>query len=198
MAGGGGVGGEDRAACRGGAAALPTEVDVVSYFLSRREADADSTRFLAAVVPQLAYLLEEDPPAAELHQFRALWQRAAERAAAPAGTCCWSSTGWMRTCGRPGCRASRRCCRRGGRPRARAGDQPPASGAAASTCRPGIRWGPPEPVVVLSRSRARELADLARQEIDELTHRAMPDSPWTCWGCSPPLPGRWRSRTWRP
>ena len=34
------------------------------------------------MVPQLAYLLEEDPPAAELHQFRALWQRAAERAGA--------------------------------------------------------------------------------------------------------------------
>ena len=65
------------------AATLPTEVDVVSYFLSRREADADSARFLAAVVPQLAYYLaEEDPPPAELHTFRALWQRAADRAAA--------------------------------------------------------------------------------------------------------------------
>ena len=29
-------------------AALPDEVDVVSYFLSRREADADSNRFLGA------------------------------------------------------------------------------------------------------------------------------------------------------
>jgi WD40 repeat protein len=56
------------------------EIDVVCYFLSRREADADSSRFLAAVVPQLAYLLEEDPPVAELYQFRALWQRAAQRA----------------------------------------------------------------------------------------------------------------------
>ena len=64
------------------AAALPPEVDVVSYFLSRREADADSARFLAAVVPQLAYLVEEDPPPAELHAFRALWRRAADRAAA--------------------------------------------------------------------------------------------------------------------
>lgn len=60
--------------------ALPEQTDVVCYFLSRREADADSSRFLAAVVPQLAYLLEEDPPAAESHQFRALWQRAAQRA----------------------------------------------------------------------------------------------------------------------
>ena len=55
---------------------LRGECDVISYFLSRREADADSTRFLAAVVPQLAYLLQEDAPVAELHQFRALWQRA--------------------------------------------------------------------------------------------------------------------------
>jgi WD40 repeat protein len=59
--------------------ALP-EVDTVSYFLSRREADADSSRFLAAVVPQLASLLNEEPPAVDLHQFRALWQRAAEQA----------------------------------------------------------------------------------------------------------------------
>jgi len=60
--------------------ALPEEVDVVSYFLSRREADADSLRFLAAVVPQLAYLLQEDPPLADVHQFRSLWQRATQRA----------------------------------------------------------------------------------------------------------------------
>jgi hypothetical protein len=59
--------------------ALP-EVDIVCYFLSRREADADSSRFLAAVVPQLASLLDEDPSAGDLYQFRALWQRAAERA----------------------------------------------------------------------------------------------------------------------
>ena len=63
-------------------AVLRDECDVVCYFLSRREADADSSRFLAAVVPQLAYLLEEDPPVAELHQFRALWQRAVQRAEA--------------------------------------------------------------------------------------------------------------------
>jgi WD40 repeat protein len=60
--------------------ALPQFVDVVSYFMSRREADADSNRFLAAVVPQLAYLLNEDSPVPDLHQFRALWDRAADRA----------------------------------------------------------------------------------------------------------------------
>ena len=56
--------------------ALPEEVDVVSYFLSRREADADSVRFLGATVPQLADLLDEDPPVADKHHFRALWERA--------------------------------------------------------------------------------------------------------------------------
>ena len=62
--------------------ALPGSVDVVCYFLSRREADADSSRFLAAVVPQLASLLDEYASGADVHQFRALWQRAAERATA--------------------------------------------------------------------------------------------------------------------
>jgi WD40 repeat protein len=56
--------------------AMPPEVRVVAYFLSRREADADSDHFLAAVVPQLAYLLDEDPPEPGLHAFRALWERA--------------------------------------------------------------------------------------------------------------------------
>ncbi len=58
----------------------PPSVDVVAYFLSRREGEADSNRFLAAVVPQLAYLFDEDQPVPGLHQFRALWYRAAERA----------------------------------------------------------------------------------------------------------------------
>jgi hypothetical protein len=60
---------------------LLDEVDVVSYFLSRRASDANSSRFLAAVVPQLAYLCGLDPPAADRDQFYALWGRAAERAA---------------------------------------------------------------------------------------------------------------------
>jgi hypothetical protein len=62
-------------------AGLPDEVDVVCYFLSRRASDADSSRFLAAAVPQLAYLCEVDPPAADRDQFYALWARASERAA---------------------------------------------------------------------------------------------------------------------
>jgi WD40 repeat protein len=59
----------------------PDEVDVVSYFLSRRASDASGDRFLAAVVPQLAYLCGVDPPAADVDQYRALWEQAADRAA---------------------------------------------------------------------------------------------------------------------
>ncbi len=60
---------------------LPDEVDVVCYFMSRRASDATGDRFLAAVVPQLAYLCEVDPPVANADQYRALWEQAAARAA---------------------------------------------------------------------------------------------------------------------
>jgi hypothetical protein len=60
---------------------LPENVDVVCYFLSRREAEADSNRFLAAVVPQLAMLLGEDIPEPNPHQFRMLWSQASTAAA---------------------------------------------------------------------------------------------------------------------
>jgi WD40 repeat protein len=59
---------------------VPDEVDVVCYFLSRRASDASSARFLAAVVPQLAYLCEADPPQAGVDQYRALWEQAAGQA----------------------------------------------------------------------------------------------------------------------
>jgi WD40 repeat protein len=62
--------------------ALPDSVDAVFYFLSRREADADSNRFLAAVVPQLADVLQEDSALIGAEQFRALWQRAQQAAVA--------------------------------------------------------------------------------------------------------------------
>ena len=60
-------------------AALPEEVDVVSYFLSRREGDADSNRFVTAVVLQLAALLEVDVSVPDAHHFRSLWERAVNR-----------------------------------------------------------------------------------------------------------------------
>ena len=62
-------------------AAWPPSVDVVAYFLSRRGGDADGDNFLSTVVPQLAYLLEEDPPVAGLDVFWALWAKATGRAA---------------------------------------------------------------------------------------------------------------------
>ena len=58
--------------------AMPPEVDVVAYFLSRRESDADSSHFLAVVVPQLAFLLGEDPPDPNWHAFLRLWEEALE------------------------------------------------------------------------------------------------------------------------
>ena len=63
------------------AVAHADDVDVVSYFLSRRESDADSAGFLAAMVPQLGFLMDERSPKADRHEFRSLWRRAAERAA---------------------------------------------------------------------------------------------------------------------
>jgi hypothetical protein len=61
--------------------AVDADVDVVSYFLSRLRSGADSNGFLTAVVPQLAYLCEVDPPSRDPHEFNALWERAAARAA---------------------------------------------------------------------------------------------------------------------
>ncbi|WP_368858541.1 trypsin-like peptidase domain-containing protein [Modestobacter marinus] len=59
---------------------LPDEVDVVCYFLSRRASDASSERFLSAVVPQLAYLSDLEPPVASRDEFFTLWEKAVERA----------------------------------------------------------------------------------------------------------------------
>lgn len=65
-------------------AGLPDDVDVVCYFMSRRASDADSNRFLAVVVSQLAALCDLDAPIADRDQLRALWKEAADRAAARA------------------------------------------------------------------------------------------------------------------
>jgi hypothetical protein len=60
---------------------LPDTVDVVCYFLSRPSSDASGHRFLEAVVPQLAYLCDVDPPVATVDKYRALWEQAVTRAA---------------------------------------------------------------------------------------------------------------------
>ena len=43
---------------------------------SRKKSNADSNKFLATVIPQLAYLLGEAPPAAEPDAFLQLWEEA--------------------------------------------------------------------------------------------------------------------------
>lgn len=61
--------------------ALPGDVDVVAYFMAAREAQASQEQFLAAVIPQLAWLLGEDIPVVpDVHVFRSFWARCAERA----------------------------------------------------------------------------------------------------------------------
>jgi hypothetical protein len=83
------------------AATCAPDVDVIAYFLNRRQSDADSNRFTSVVNAQLAWLLQEDPPPAE-QGWDALPQLSVH--------CCWSSTGSTRTSGRralPLSRASR-------------------------------------------------------------------------------------------
>ena len=61
-------------------ARLPPRVDVISFFVSRIMSQADSYKFLAAVVPQLAEILDAPVGEADAVQFRSLWQQAARRA----------------------------------------------------------------------------------------------------------------------
>ncbi len=146
-------------------------VDVVCYFLSRREADADSSRFLAAVIPQLASLLEEEPPAAELHQFRALWQRAVERARAAGSPLLLVVDGLdedLRPPGLPSVAAQLP---------ARSGDH--VHVLVSSRPYPELPVDVPaghplrqvRPVLVKPYSGAQERAVLARQELDDLLRR---------------------------
>ena len=62
--------------------AAPGDVDIVAYFLVRRQADADSARFLTVANQELARLLDEDPPPRvdDADVFRDLWARATARA----------------------------------------------------------------------------------------------------------------------
>ena len=61
-------------------ARLPPQVDVVSFFVSRIMSQADRYKFLAAVVPQLAEMLDVRVGEADGVAFRSLWQQAADRA----------------------------------------------------------------------------------------------------------------------
>lgn len=61
---------------------LPTDADVVCYFLSQRAADANSDRFLQAVVPQLEVLCQVDAGDPNRDRFRILWKQAERNAVA--------------------------------------------------------------------------------------------------------------------
>ena len=151
--------------------ALPGDVDVVCYFLSRREADADSSRFLAAVIPQLADVMDEDPPAGDVHQFRALWQRAAERADAEGRPLLLVVDGLdedLRPPGLPSV-AALLPVSLGRLVHVLVSSRPhPEHPADIPTGHP-LRENRPVPVSPFSG--ARELAALARQEIDDLLRR---------------------------
>ena len=69
------------AECAVGPVALGDDVDVVAYFLSRREDDANVERFWSAVVPQLETLLDKRPGHGDPRDtFPALWREACDRA----------------------------------------------------------------------------------------------------------------------
>jgi WD40 repeat protein len=150
---------------------LPGDVDMVCYFLSRREADADSLRFLASVVPQLASLLDEDPPAAELHQFRALWRRITERAYAVGRHLLLVVDGLdedLRPTGLPSV-AAQLPAAVGGRAHVLVSSRP--NPKLPSDVPAGHPLRQARPVPVRPFSGAQELAVLARQEIDDLLGR---------------------------
>ena len=150
---------------------LPTDTDVVCYFLSRREADADSSGFLTAVVPQLANLLDEDPPAASLPYFRDLWRRATERAVTEGRPLLLVVDGLdedLRPPGLPSV-AALLPATAGGRAHVLVSSRPhPELPADVPVGHPLRRV---EPVLVEPFAGAQELAVLARQEIDDLLRR---------------------------
>jgi WD40 repeat protein len=153
----------------------PGNVDVVCYFLSRREADADSSRFLAAVVPQLAFLLGEDPPAAGLHEFRALWQRAAGMAGTADRHLLLVVDGLDEDMQPPGLPSVAAVL-----PAVPAGSGHVLVSSRTNWKLPGdVPVGHPlrrlEPVLVEPFAGSRELAALARQEIDDLLRRDSSD-----------------------
>ena len=150
---------------------LRADTDVVCYFLSRREADADSSRFLTAVILQLASLLEENPPAVGLSEFRDLWQRATDRANTEGRHLLLVVDGLdedLRPPGLPSV-AAQLPFAAGGRAHVLVSSRPhPELPADIPTGHP-LRHA--RPVQLEPFFGARELAILARQEIDDLLRR---------------------------
>ena len=146
----------------------------MAYFLSRTGGDADRDRLVAAVVPQLAYLLDEEAPASpDEYALAELWERARQQAVRrgrqlllvvdgldenlrPGGH---SVAGWSPPPG-PGARVLV-----ASRPHPELPTDVPVGHPLRATCSVGL---PPF-------KGAQELADLARQEIDALTHGADSD-----------------------
>jgi WD40 repeat protein len=152
--------------------APPEQTDVVCYFLSRREAEADSSRFLAAVVPQLACLLGEDPPDAQMHQFRALWQRAAQRADTEDRQLLLVVDGLdedLRPPGTPSV-AALLPPQAGGRAHVLVSSRPYPE--LPADLPPGHPLTHTQPVEIEPFEGGRKLAELARQEIAELVRRS--------------------------
>jgi SecA preprotein cross-linking domain/Trypsin-like peptidase domain len=150
---------------------LPEDIDVVCYFLSRREADADSSRFLAAVVPQLAYLLDEDPPTAELQQFRALWQRAAERAGTEGRHLLLVVDGLDEDLRPPGLPSVAALLPAGAGGHSHVLVSSRTSSGLPSDIQAGHPLRRTRPVLIEPSEGARELTAVARQEIDDLLRR---------------------------
>ena len=60
---------------------MPSTVDVIGYFLTARESQASQEQFLAAILPQLAWLLNiETPLSPDIHNFRDMWEKCSKRA----------------------------------------------------------------------------------------------------------------------
>jgi WD40 repeat protein len=149
---------------------LPEDVDVVCYFLSRREADADSVRFVAVVVPQLANLLGVDQPAGTLEQLRALWERAVERADAEDHHLLLVVDGLDEDLRPPGLASVAALLpATGGRAHVLVSSRP--DWELPSDMPPGHPLADTRPVEVQPFGDAQHQAALARQEIDDLLRR---------------------------
>ena len=59
---------------------VPEQIDVVAFFVNARESQVTQEHFFAAVIPQLTFLLERDPPAVlDINAFRQFWDAAGHR-----------------------------------------------------------------------------------------------------------------------